>query len=130
MILQRSSQSVTRRSAFTLLEVLVVVAIILVLASVSTLAVLQLLKDNKGSDAKMNVAQLQKAVELYIVKNPDAAPPQDINEILKYLSSTDPSQLIDPWGNPYQIGYNESGQPYVHCTNIDTGLIIRSDVKK
>ena len=36
MILQPRSRSVTRRSAFTLLEVLVVVAIILVLASVAT----------------------------------------------------------------------------------------------
>ena len=47
MILQPRSRSVSRRSAFTLLEVLVVVAIILVLASVATVSVLQVLKENK-----------------------------------------------------------------------------------
>ncbi len=130
MILQRRSGSVSRRTAFTLLEVLVVVAIILVLASVATVSVLRILKENRASDAKMNATQLEKAVGLYIVKNPDAAPPQDLNEVLKYLSSSDPSQLIDPWGNPYQIGYNDSGQPYVFCQNLDTGEQIRSDAKK
>ena len=43
MILQTRSVSARRRSAFTLLEVLVVVAIILVLASTATVAVLQIL---------------------------------------------------------------------------------------
>ena len=129
MILQRSSRSVARRSAFTLLEVLVVVAIILVLASVATVSVMQLLKDSKGDAAKMNAVNLEKSVQTYILKNPDLPPPQDINDVIKYVDGNDPSKLIDPWGAPYQIGYNEQGKPYVHCVNQDTGETIRSDAK-
>ncbi|MSR52520.1 MAG: prepilin-type N-terminal cleavage/methylation domain-containing protein [Gemmataceae bacterium] len=129
MILQRRSGSVSRRTAFTLLEVLVVVAIILVLASVATVSVMQLLKDSKGDSAKMNAVNLEKSVQMYILKNQDLPQPTDINEILKYVDGNDPSKLIDPWGSPYQIGYNDSGKPYVFCQNIDTGETIRSDAK-
>ena len=63
MILQPRSPSARRRSAFTLLEVLVVVAIILVLASVATVAVLQIQSDNKADTAKMNAINLEKALK-------------------------------------------------------------------
>jgi general secretion pathway protein G len=130
MILQPRSRSVQRRSAFTLLEILVVVAIILVLASVATVAVLQVLKENKGDAAKMNAVNLEKSVKTYIIKNPEAPPPQNLQEVLKYVDGNDPAKLIDPWGQPYQIGYNEMGNPYVFTTNQDTGEMIRSDAKK
>jgi general secretion pathway protein G len=130
MILQPRSRSVQRRSAFTLLEILVVVAIILVLASVATVAVLQVLKENKGDAAKMNCVNLEKSVKTYIIKNSDAPPPQNLQEVLKYVDGNDPAKLIDPWGQPYQIGYNEQGAPYVFTTNVDTGEMIRSDSKK
>ena len=61
MILQPRTRSVPRRSAFTLLEVLVVVAIILVLASVATVAVLNMLKENKTDAAKINAISLEKS---------------------------------------------------------------------
>jgi general secretion pathway protein G len=130
MKLQPRSRSVSRRSAFTLLEVLVVVAIILVLASVATVSVMQVLKENKGDAARMNAVNLEKAVKTYMIKNPDAPPPQNLQEVLKYVDGNDPAKLIDPWGAQYQIGYNELGNPYVFTTNQDTGEQIRSDTKK
>jgi general secretion pathway protein G len=129
MVLHRRSPLARRRSAFTLLEVLVVVAIILVLASVATVAVLQIQKENKGDTAKINAVNLEKAVKTYIIKHQDAAPPQNLQEVLQYVDGNDPAKLIDPWGQPYQIGYNESGNPYVFTTNADTGEQIRSDSK-
>src|SRR5438045_2021213 len=108
MILQPRSRSVTRRSAFTLLEVLVVVAIILVLASVATVAVLQIQKENKGDMARLNAITLEKAVKMYMVKNPDAGVPQNLQDVVRYVENADQSKLIDPWGNPYQIGTNEA----------------------
>lgn len=129
MILQPRSRSVTRRSAFTLLEVLVVVAIILVLASVATVAVLQIQKENKGDMARLNAITLEKAVKMYMVKHPDAGVPQNLQDVLRYVENADQSKLIDPWGQPYQIGTNEAGNPYVFTTNQDTGEMIRSDVK-
>ena len=129
MILHPRSRSAPRRSAFTLLEILVVVAIILVLASVATVAVLQVLKENKADAAKMNCVNLAKSVQTYIVKNPEAGPPQSLQDVLKYVEGGDPAKLIDPWGQPYQLGYNEQNNPYVYTTNPDTGEMIRSDAK-
>ena len=127
MILQNRSRSVSRRSAFTLLEILVVVAIILVLASVATISLMTVLKENKDDAAKMNAANLAKAVQAYMIRNPDAAPPQSLEEVIKYVEGQDHNKLIDPWGNPYMLAYNESGSPYVYATNPETGAVIRSD---
>ena len=130
MILQPRNRSVSRRGAFTLLEILVVVAIILVLASVATVSVMQVLKENKGDAARMNAVNLEKSVKTYMIKNSDAAPPQSLHEVLKYVDGNDPAKLIDPWGQEYKIGYNDQGAPYVYTTNQDTGEMIRSDTKK
>ena len=132
MLVQRVTQT-RRRSAFTLLEVLVVVAIILVLASVSTVAVLQIQKENKGDTAKINAMNLEKALKTYILKN-DGNPPNAIDDILRYVDGNDPNKLIDPWGNKYQIGTQDNGTGtvnyYIMTTNPDTGEQIRSDVRQ
>jgi len=132
MILQPRSRSVSRRSAFTLLEVLVVVAIILVLASVATVAVLNIQKENKADAAKINAMNLEKAMKAYMIKN-DGNPPNSIQDILRYVDGNDPNKLIDPWGNQYQIGSADNGTGtmsyYIWTTNPETGEQIRSDVK-
>lgn len=133
MKLQPRNRSVARRSAFTLLEVLVVVAIILVLASVATVAVLQIQKENKVDAAKMNAINLEKALKTYTLKN-DGNPPQSIQDILRYVDGGDPNKLVDPWGQQYQIGQQDTGTGtmnyYVFTTNPETGEQIRSDTKK
>jgi len=132
MILQRSSQSVTRRSAFTLLEVLVVVAIILVLASVATVAVLQVQKENKTEIAKIQAKSLATALKTYMVKN-DGNPPGDIQDILRYVDGNDPAQLRDPWGRDFAIGSSDNGTGtttyYIYTTHPETSEQIRSDSK-
>ena len=132
MILQPRSPSARRRNAFTLLEVLVVVAIILVLASTATVAVLQIMKENKADSAKLNAMALDKALKSYMIKN-DGNPPQNIQDILRYVDGNDPAKLIDPWGQQYTIGSADNGTGtvtyYIQTTNPDTGDIIRSDAK-
>jgi len=132
MILQVRSPSARRRKAFTLLEVLVVVAIILVLASTATVAVLQIMKENKADTAKINAMALEKALKSYMIKN-DSNPPQNIQDILRYVDGNDPAKLIDPWGQQYQIGSADNGTGtvtyYIFTTNPETGDIIRSDTK-
>lgn len=130
MKLQPRARSASRRSAFTLLEVLVVVAIILVLASVATVAVLQIQEDNKVDMARLNAITLEKAVKMYMVKHPDAGQPQTLQDVVQYVENADQSKLMDPWGNQYQLGTNESGNPYVFTTNPKTGELVRSDVKR
>lgn len=132
MILQSRSPSVRRRSAFTLLEVLVVVAIILVLASVATVAVLQIQKENKADIAKIQAISLDKSLKTYMLKN-DGNPPQNIQDILRYVEGGDPAKLNDPWGQPYQIGSADNGTGittyYVFTVHPETGEQIRSDAK-
>jgi general secretion pathway protein G len=132
MILQTRSPSVRRRSAFTLLEVLVVVAIILVLASVATVAVLQVQRENKPDIAKIQAINLDKALKAYMVKN-DGNPPQQIQDILRYIEGGDPAKLMDPWNQQFQIGQADNGTGtvnyYVYTTNPETGEQIRSDSK-
>jgi general secretion pathway protein G len=129
MIVRQRSLSARRRSGFTLLEILVVVTIILVLATAATVSLMTVLRENKDDAAKINAVNLEKSVKAYIIKNQDAPQPQSLQECIKYIegAQTDPNKLLDPWGNPYQIGYNESGSPYVFTTNPDTGAVIRSD---
>jgi general secretion pathway protein G len=132
MILPHRSHSVSRRSAFTLLEVLVVVAIILVLASTATVAVLQIMKENKADQAKINAMALDKALKSYMIKN-DGNPPANIQDILRYVEGNDPAKLIDPWQQQYQIGSADNGTGtvtyYIFTTHPETGEVIRSDAK-
>lgn len=133
MILHTRSVSTRRRSGFTLLEVLVVVAIILVLASTATVAVLQIMKENKADQAKIQALALDKALKTFMIKN-DNNPPGDIQEILRYIDGNDPSKLIDPWGQPYQIGSSDNGTGtmtyYVFTSNPENGEMIRSDARQ
>ena len=133
MILQTRSPSARRRNAFTLLEVLVVVAIILVLASTATVAILQVMKENKPDQALINAKSLEKALKTYMIKN-DGNPPQNVQDILRYIDSGNQDHLLDPWGQQYQIGSADNGTGtvsyYIFTTNPETGDIIRSDTKK
>ena len=58
-----------RRNAFTLLEVLVVVAILVVLASVSTIYVFRNLEEAKIKTARVQAGELAKAGKLFILSN-------------------------------------------------------------
>ena len=57
------------RTAFTLLEVLVVVAILVVLASVASIYVFRYLEDAKIDKAKLQAKNIEKAAKSYIIKN-------------------------------------------------------------
>jgi general secretion pathway protein G len=134
MILRtRSVPAIRRRSAFTLLEVLVVVAIILVLASTATVAVLQIMKENKADQARIQVLALDKALKTFMLKN-DGNPPGNIQEILRYIDGNDPSKLIDPWQQQYQIGSGDNGTGtmtyYIFTTDPENGEMIRSDARQ
>jgi general secretion pathway protein G len=132
MILPQRSPSVRRRSAFTLLEVLVVVAIILVLASVATVAVLQIQRESKADIAKINANNLAGILRTYMLKN-DGNPPNNIQDLLRYVEGGDPARLNDPWGQPYQIGQQDLNgvvSYYIYTINPDTGEEIRSDAKQ
>ncbi len=118
---------VSRRSAFTLLEVLIVVAILVVLAGVSSVYVFRYLDDAKVNAAKAGVKAIEKAAQGYEIAH--GTLPQTLQELVQPPSGGRPyieqQAMLDPWGQPYQ--YDPSGsrngglKPDVWTTAPSTG---------
>jgi general secretion pathway protein G len=129
-----SRLALRRRDAFTLLEVLVVVAIIVILATVSSIYVFRYLDDAKQDTARQNMAALEKACKAYILKSGGNAPPS-LTELIQPSDGGRPfidggqSALMDPWNQPYQYNganVNASGDPdpIVSTKNPGNGQVI------
>lgn len=114
MILQhRSNQQAvptrrTKRSAFTLLEVLIVVAIIVMLAGAGTFFLFPQLEEARKGRAKTDVQKLSGLVDIYKLKHGDY--PASL-ETLTQPNGGDPptcsrEEILDPWGKLYQIDSN------------------------
>jgi len=110
MISKQLTARRTRRAAFTLLEVLIVVAIIVMLAGAGTYYFLQRLEDAKVGNAKVGAMTLSSACEQYYTTNGEFPPS------LEALTGPQPNgggayfgpdKLLDPWKKQYQ--YNPQG---------------------
>ena len=107
---QRVLHPSRRRAAFTLVELMVVVVIIGVLATVVTVAVNDYLVKGKRSAARAEIAQISTALNLYYTEF-DRYPETD--EGLALLTAKSPTHpngilqgdLLDPWGHPYVYVY-------------------------
>jgi general secretion pathway protein G len=115
MVLSASSLGrLASRRAFTLLEILVVVAIIVMLAGVGSYYIMQRFEDSKLSTARMGVEKVSTAVKSYKLDHGDY--PTDLNVLMQksdngygpYLKA---DELKDPWKNDfvYDIGGNNNG---------------------
>jgi general secretion pathway protein G len=110
MILQKKEIQAAVRQGFTLMEVLVVVAIILILASLGGYYVMGQLHESRKSEAKIQVRTLTTACENYELNYRQR--PGNLRMLLQkgeyggpYLKNAD--VLLDPWGREYQ--YNQQG---------------------
>jgi general secretion pathway protein G len=90
----------TRRAAFTLLEVLVVVAILVILAGVASISVFKYLEKAKIGRAKADMETLVKAYKTFYTQN--LRWPENPTEVTSLLEQGNEA-LRDPWGNAYQI---------------------------
>src|SRR5262245_24060970 len=111
-----------RRGAFTLMEMLVVVAIIVALAGIGGVFLIGQLNESKVSTAKMKARNIAKALEIYLVDNNEY--PQSLEQLLQkhpttgkgpYLTTVD--DLLDPWGR--QFNYDQTGQK-----NLAAGAVV------
>lgn len=99
----------SRRAAFTLLEVMIVVAIIVILVGLGGVAVFRQYEDSKKDAARITATQLAGFVEQYKIRFGDY--PGTLNDLLQppeggpYISSQ--GGIIDPWSKPFQ--YDPSG---------------------
>src|SRR3954465_4437804 len=108
MIVSPPSRQAVRstRRAFTLLEVLIVVAIIVMLAGVGGFYLFQRYEEAKVGRAKTDCQALAEEVEIFKLNNETY--PQSIDSLAQAQpNGGDPlvpaDKLRDPWGKPYQI---------------------------
>jgi len=97
-------------SAFTLVELMFVLVILGLLASVVTVSVNDYLVTGKQTTARAEIAQISNALELFYIENDRYPSNDDGLAALTERSTRHPNgildgDLIDPWGNEYLYVY-------------------------
>jgi general secretion pathway protein G len=116
-------QRAARRAAFTLLEVLIVVAILVILAGSASIALFKYLDDAKKGRAKADMMAIEKSIKKIYMENggqnwPDVSQSAAVASNLEQGSAA----LMSPWNTPYTwtiIGANTDGsateRPLISC---------------
>jgi general secretion pathway protein G len=121
-------QRALRRAGFTLMEVLVVVAILVVLAGTGGVVYMKYLDDAKKDIAKMNVQTIDDAVQSYKIRNGDY--PTDLNVLTQPgqdggAAVLEAKHLLDPWGRPIvyepQNLHPSTHKPHVYSNGPNPG---------
>jgi general secretion pathway protein G len=121
----RHAQAQTRavaRGAFTLMEVLVVVAILVVLAGVGGVVYIKYLDKAKEDAARTQVHVLDEAVQAHKVQS-GGDYPQTLRELTQpqdgHPAALQETALRDPWGNEYKYepqNRDATGRPHIYAT--------------
>ena len=94
-----------RTAGFTLVELMVVVAIIAILATTAGVYLFGALDDADQTKAKAEIQAMKSAITAYMLKN-NRKLPNTLDEIAPFM---DPPRVPkDPWGNAYQ--YRQPGE--------------------
>jgi general secretion pathway protein G len=101
----------TRRAGFTLLEVLVVVAILVILAGVASISIFRYMEDAKVGRAKADMQAIEKACKTFYTQHNEWPDPSNLAITIGPLLEQGQNALIDPWGNPYNVQVGEVPQP-------------------
>jgi general secretion pathway protein G len=124
MKLRNPQRRALRRAAFTLMEMMVVVAIIVALAGVGIFYMAGQADEGNKAKVKANIKSLTDACVIYKTQHNGMWP----NQLSDLTVGPDQSGhgpyvqaegILDPWGNPYQ--YDQSGQhnqgmtPDIYC---------------
>jgi general secretion pathway protein G len=118
-VMKRSELRPARRQGFTLIEVLVVLAILVLLAGLVTPRVLRALGGGKEKSARIQINSLQAALDGYVLDMDDYPDTEvGLQALVEEPGDTDDSGRWDgpyldelprdPWGNDYQYEYPPS----------------------
>lgn len=94
---------------FTLVELLVVVAILGILGTIGLQGVTKHLETTRKTAAKTAVDNLRGAVTNYMIDKKKSTPPNDLKVLIDASGDEDPyieggeGALVDPWDNDYWI---------------------------
>jgi len=122
-------QTPLARAAFTLMEILVVVAIIVALAGVGGYFLVGQLISSKADVARLQAKKLKEACTTYFIRN--GSFPNTLQDLVQPPNGgipvmEDPRSIIDPWGQPYQ--YQNLGTSVVIGSNLGgAGQITSND---
>ncbi len=127
---QRRHPAATAESGFTLLELLVVLGIIALLATVAGPQVLRYLGKARTETAKAQISAIATALELYALDSGTFPPQQNGLAALVQAPPNAPGWrgpylkrsegLIDPWGRPYNYRFpGAKGSPEVFTLGRD-----------
>jgi general secretion pathway protein G len=125
MLLRQESKR-QRRAGFTLMEMLVVVAIIVALAGIGGFFLMGALSEGQKGTAAAQVKVLTQACMFYATKH-NGAYPEQLADLLKqddvggpYLD--DPDALMDPWSKP------SAPRPYQYDKNGTNNNRLKPDI--
>lgn len=97
------------RKGFTLVELLVVVAILGILGAIGLQGVTKHIENTRKTAAKQAVDNIRGAVTAYMIGEKKSTPPSDLKVIIDQTGDEDPyldggeGALIDPWDGDYRI---------------------------
>lgn len=97
------------RKGFTLVELLVVVAILGILGTIGLQGVTKHIENTRKTAAKSAVDNIRGAVTAYMIGEKKSTPPSDLKVIIDQTGDEDPyldggeGALVDPWDGDYRI---------------------------
>lgn len=92
-----------RRRGMTLMEVMIVIAIILLLMGVLSFGLASMFGEAQGDAARLQIQRIDERVKLYKIKKRKA--PTDLKEVFR-----DEEPPVDPWGNEYVLRPGGGGE--------------------
>ena len=129
------ARRLARRIAFTLVEMMIVVAIIVVLAGAATYYMAGSIDEGNKAKAAADVKAITDACTAYKAQHSGQWPTsltdlctKDSNGYGPYLSWKNPEDQLSPWGSPYVMdpaGANNQGlQPDVYAQIPNGGRVV------